>query len=330
MLSRWFRRTFRALVGTQEIVDLLRSIDTGLSSMRQVQAARNEGERATGPPGDGHTISVTEGAAGKLKAMYDRILDPSVDERALGFRREQIPCLISLNGDLLWVPANLLGRLRGLRLPDAKEVIPHFSLGSAHYAWIRERMRPGDVVIDCGAGIGLFALMIAKWVGITGSVHAFESCPEASVHLSRVVRLNEIHWVVVNNCMLSEHSGRASGTPILEQSLRQGVGHPAVPGVSEVSGTAHGGQAPVEATTLDGYVEQQRIFPRAIRIDAKAPAFSILEGGRKCVEWFKPLLVIEVTRSDWSPSYHTRLMQYLETYSYTSSYQDKAYYCSSE
>jgi precorrin-6B methylase 2 len=53
-------------------------------------------------------------------------------------------------------------------------------------------LRPGDVAVDYGAGIGTLAIAMARRVGTAGSVHAFEADPAALRVLTANAALNEL------------------------------------------------------------------------------------------------------------------------------------------
>ena len=67
--------------------------------------------------------------------------------------------------------------------------------------WIERYFKPGDVMYDIGANIGLYALFAAKYMRGNCKVYAFE--PEALNHarLSRNIYLNGMSTVVVPCCV---------------------------------------------------------------------------------------------------------------------------------
>lgn len=315
-------------MGTHEIIEILKSIDTNVRSARQTDLfGTHRGTQEDQQLSLGDEVSLSSVAIAKLKEMYDRILDPQVDDDTLGFRRDQMPCLINLNGDLLWVPADLLRFLWHTRASDPQAAIPHFVPESQPYTWIRERLKPGDIALDCGANIGLYSVMMATRAGTTGSVHAFEPSPKACSDLSRVLRLNRIHWVVVNNCALSDSGGEAVFREISGRAVQLGGAHSAALRNPSTPSVSNKNDMEVPTTTLDAYVEQKRIIPRLIRIDVKRRELAVLEGGRKCIEWFKPRLLIDVHPDEHGVFDHERLRHYLESYGYTHSFEGKSYYC---
>ena len=67
--------------------------------------------------------------------------------------------------------------------------------------WIERYFRPGDVMYDIGANIGLYSLFAAKHLEGDCKVYAFE--PEALNHarLSRNIFLNDLSTVVIPSCV---------------------------------------------------------------------------------------------------------------------------------
>lgn len=64
-------------------------------------------------------------------------------------------------------------------------------------AWFRSQTRPGDVVYDVGANIGLYSIFAGPLVGETGRVFAFEPHAVNFVHLCRNIMANGLGGRVV-------------------------------------------------------------------------------------------------------------------------------------
>lgn len=74
-------------------------------------------------------------------------------------------------------------------------------------AVITKRVRPGDVVLDVGANIGYYTLLLSKLVGPTGHVFAFEPDPENFAFLTRNVAANKSANVTLVQKAVSNHTG---------------------------------------------------------------------------------------------------------------------------
>jgi FkbM family methyltransferase len=79
----------------------------------------------------------------------------------------------------------------------------------AKQSFLEEMCPEGGTVIDGGAHIGLFTVIMARAVGPAGRVLAFEPTPDTRKVLSRTLRLNEVENVTVQSSALSSTSGTA-------------------------------------------------------------------------------------------------------------------------
>jgi FkbM family methyltransferase len=69
-------------------------------------------------------------------------------------------------------------------------------------------LRPGDVAVDVGAMIGYYTVILAKYVGPTGRVHAFEPDPDNFALLASNVELNGYDHVRCTNALVGSGAGR--------------------------------------------------------------------------------------------------------------------------
>ena len=74
--------------------------------------------------------------------------------------------------------------------------------------WIcRRLLRPGDVLLDVGANMGVVSVFASPLVGTSGHVHAFEPQPELVDTLERSLVLNGMSNVTVHPVALSDLDG---------------------------------------------------------------------------------------------------------------------------
>jgi FkbM family methyltransferase len=77
--------------------------------------------------------------------------------------------------------------------------------------WIKKHcVRPGDTVLDCGANHGFLTVLFAKWVGPTGTVHAFEPSAHNMAILKENLRLNSVSNVVCHQVAVGGTDGTVS------------------------------------------------------------------------------------------------------------------------
>jgi FkbM family methyltransferase len=79
------------------------------------------------------------------------------------------------------------------------------------FGFLREWCRPGDAVLDLGAHIGLFTVLMSRLVGSAGRVFSFEPTPYTCGVLRETIRINlcESNVEVVQKAV-SKGSGRAT------------------------------------------------------------------------------------------------------------------------
>lgn len=78
-------------------------------------------------------------------------------------------------------------------------------------AFMRAHLKTGHQVIDIGANVGYFTMLMASLVGPTGRVHSFEPIPKLFAVLSQSVKQNRFDdFVTVSNHALSDANGEMS------------------------------------------------------------------------------------------------------------------------
>ena len=75
---------------------------------------------------------------------------------------------------------------------------------------LMQMLEPGQTVIDGGANIGLYSIMMSTAVGEVGSVHSFEPVPGTHAILVANVGHNRLTNVTVSNAALSDEAGVVS------------------------------------------------------------------------------------------------------------------------
>jgi len=99
------------------------------------------------------------------------------------------------------------GFLMELKLPDiVQNYLYYFGIWEPNLSnYFRQNLKPGDIVIDCGANVGYYSLLAAKIVTSSGKVHAIEASPKIVDMLTTNVKLNnfgdiiEIHHKAVSD-----------------------------------------------------------------------------------------------------------------------------------
>jgi len=160
---------------------------------------------------------------------------------------------------------------------------------------LSEVVSPGDVTLDIGAHIGFYSLLLARLVGPTGQVIAFEPLPGNFKILAENVELNHCSQVrAINKAVLRRKSTMAITIPH-DQPL---------PGSVSLF-TDYGGQTVVvEAVSLDEFVREARVPVNFIKMDVEGAEELVLHGGWRTIESHHPTLMIEIHHSNCEREKH--------------------------
>ena len=146
-------------------------------------------------------------------------------------------------------------------------------------------LRPGDVVIDGGANIGLFTVLAAGTVGPRGVVIACEPSPTTMRLLRDNVRRNDFDWVQLHEVALAARSGR------LEL-------HVFMPGSGFSSfapaDTRTGDRVEVAVTTLDDLAGDLLERTSLVKLDVEGAELRALEGAHRLLERARPDFIVEL------------------------------------
>ena len=158
---------------------------------------------------------------------------------------------------------------------------------------LRKLALPGSVVFDIGANIGAHTLSLAQSVGPAGRVFAFEPSDCAFAKLSRNLTLNpELESRIQAHQIFLAAEAHAPLPQKIYASwplVAHGPVHPKLRG--QVSSTAG-----ATVDTLDAFVERQAIDRLdLIKIDVDGHEYTVLKGGAKSLERFRPVLVLEMS-----------------------------------
>jgi FkbM family methyltransferase len=153
-------------------------------------------------------------------------------------------------------------------------------------------LKPGMTVLDVGANVGAHTLSLARLVGPTGRVHAFEPTAFAYRKLLRNLSLNPelASRVTTHQCFLTRETSH--GPPQHVYSSWPLVGsrnvHPKHRGQEKSTSGA-------QATTLDRIIlEHGEPAVDVIKIDVDGFEYDVLLGARAILSRHKPILVMEL------------------------------------
>ncbi|MGZ3710862.1 MAG: FkbM family methyltransferase, partial [Bdellovibrionota bacterium] len=153
-------------------------------------------------------------------------------------------------------------------------------------------IQPGSTIVDAGANIGFYSLMMAQKAGPSGEVHAFEPIPETFALLTRHVSLNKnIGKIHANRLALWNK------TETLQFNLGEQHEHNCG-GYSAASGEKGGRMVSCNAVTLSEYFRAAGLARLdVLKMDIEGAELSALEGALELIGRFRPIICLEVCRS---------------------------------
>lgn len=139
--------------------------------------------------------------------------------------------------------------------------------------YLREHVGNGDVCLNVGAHVGIYALCLAQWSAPDGRVFAFEPNPATRAALEKHVVLNESgERIEVVAKAVSDAPGEASFFATeLEGFSRLGQPNPKVDHekLSRVT---------VEVTSIDAFCEERKLRPDWITMDIEGYEIAAIAG----------------------------------------------------
>ena len=144
-------------------------------------------------------------------------------------------------------------------------------------------VRPGDIVVDCGANIGEYTARFAQAVGPTGYVLAIEPGSDAAQQAR--VRLATIPHAQVLQVAL----GATPGTTVLTLGGNHGDQSTLTP-----ANTTPAGQEVVAVARLDDLVARLPGAPRLIKVDVQGSEGILLAGAAQTLTVVRPIWYIEL------------------------------------
>jgi len=162
-----------------------------------------------------------------------------------------------------------------------------------------ETVKPGGVVWDVGANMGLFSFAAAGLAGAAGRVYAFEPDAVMARLLRRSARLNpEAAPVEIIPCAVAEDLGLAH----FEIAQRSRASN-ALEGFQLSQGGGVRELETVVTVSLD-WLAERLPPPDVLKIDVEGAELAVFRGARQLLKTKRPILIFELTRPNWDEESH--------------------------
>jgi FkbM family methyltransferase len=167
-------------------------------------------------------------------------------------------------------------------------------------AFLTQLIKPKQTIVEVGANIGAHTIVLAKAVGPTGKVIAFEPQPACYALLQAQIALNQIGNITAYN----EGVGSERTTYWVPNANYAAPGN--FGGIALTKQPAPNSQ-PVDVVTLDERL--RNVTCSLIKIDVEGMEEDVIRGARKCIRRNKPFLYIENDRIENSESLLTTIFE---------------------
>jgi FkbM family methyltransferase len=185
--------------------------------------------------------------------------------------------LAALPGD------HLVSRLPGGETLRVDPEFRHLAWNAEEYNALKRHTRNGATVLDIGANVGCYTMLLAGWVGDTGHVYAFEPAAASRAGLERHLALNGLSArVTVRPEAISDRAGAAA--------FRDAGTH----GDNRLVAAAAEGTTTVSSLSIDGFCEANGLSPGVIKIDIEGAELAALRGARGTIARLGPGLALFV------------------------------------
>lgn len=157
---------------------------------------------------------------------------------------------------------------------------------AAEVRYVTQRARPGTTALDVGANVGVFTVPLARAVGPSGCVLAFEPVPANAARLRENLTLNNVTNVEIHEVAVGDRVGTAVlniGSDPAYHSFRS---------VPEHVRTDEEIVVPEE--TLDLAWDRAGSPPvSVVKIDVEGAELEVLRGGQRMLRACQPSVVLE-------------------------------------
>jgi len=180
------------------------------------------------------------------------------------------------------LPAGVQFELR--RLNFARQIrMVRFSSQEPEMGLVADYLKGGDWAIDVGANVGHYTCSMAKYVGASGRVLAFEPVPTSFALLAANVRASGMHNVTLFNLALSSEAAVSAMT--IPRYTDSGVRNYYQ---ARISGE---GDFPVLCLRLDAIPILGKVT--LVKIDAEGHDLQVLIGMEGLLRKDRPVLIVE-------------------------------------
>ncbi|MGC8536468.1 MAG: FkbM family methyltransferase [Rhizomicrobium sp.] len=244
-------------------------------------------------------LRATRGSVGGLSELRDLVaakLTEQASARVDGHGEEIWSVPARLNGDWYWLPADVMPYLAHCQtgeLGDA-DIVRSLEIETWNYFQIRDAIKPGWTVLDIGANMGIFSIMLSRGVGTSGRVFSFEPNPEVHPQLKAMLQANGAGNVEIVPFAVADKPGELDFLRIAMSNVRREASSLKVQETSEQLGSESHEIIRVPVTTVDTFVKDRGIVPNMMKIDVEGADLEAIIGAEQTIRTHHPVIQLEL------------------------------------
>jgi len=223
----------------------------------------------------------------RVHQAYSRIL---IETLSQNFPKTLLNCTV--NGVALRVSVDIL-KTYAHCLQGSPNLDFTYTVETHCVDWLAQYLQSGDIFFDVGAAYGVISLPLAQRVGPTGQVYAFEPARRTNAQLQQLLTDNALTNITIIPTAIADQAGSAE---FIEYSAENQFSW------ATDTSTLSAGVTPtmkhqtysVEIITLDQFVAEHNLIPKAIKIDIEGFELYALHGGMETLKTIRPYLCIDI------------------------------------
>lgn len=179
---------------------------------------------------------------------------------------------------------------------------------------IKSMVKEGMAVLDIGANIGYFSMVMANLVSPQGKVYSFEPNPQMFERLQKNLEINPnlSEQIEIHQLAIGEKEGKAN-------FFCPPVGFEGLGGLQNTNRISINNVINVDVITLDKFIEDNNIQRLDfIKLDVEGGEFDVLRGAKNTLNKYHPTILFEAEEEN-TAAYGYRVFQllsYLENLGY--------------
>jgi len=144
-------------------------------------------------------------------------------------------------------------------------------------SFFKTQIKPGDIVLDIGANIGIYSLTAAKLVGNSGTVFSFEPDEICFTNLKKNAEKNSLKNIILVKKAVSNYNGKAEFSKSVNE-LSRSTNHLIFNHNDNVESIT------IETISIDKFLKDKLKKINVVKIDVEGAEFEVFKGMKELIK----------------------------------------------